>query len=290
MVNNVKRTALFSFKLMKRSLLTLFFCLFSLHITALDPRQPIHHYLLDEWTGHAGLQNLSIYNIIQSADNFLWIETFGDIMRFDGNRFTEVDALILPFSKYNAETIYNLLLNDREGTLWLEGDKGLIKYRDNRFNEFIPLKSFPWEDFSLAVQDSWGNFWLGTSGGNLYCFKFKNRKLIEYGPGKGIPGTGISSILEDKHGNLWVAALESGIFKLKDGRFYPVNIKGITKKDTVTWLYEDRGGVLWIATSKGLFRKNNDEITLFTGKPGQTNILSKHKRITHIRHHVYYRG
>jgi ligand-binding sensor domain-containing protein/AraC-like DNA-binding protein len=251
------------------SLLSLFFSLFSLHMSALDPRQPIHYYLLDEWTGHSGLQNLSIYNIIQSADTFLWIETFGDIMRFDGHRFTPVDELILPYSRYNVETIYNLLLNDREGALWLEGDEGLIKYQDNRFKEYIPLKSFPWEDFSLAVQDSWGNFWLGTTGGNLYCLK--NHKLIEYGPGKGIPGIGISSILEDKHGNLWVAALESGVFKLKNGRFHQVNITGITKKDTVTWLFEDRSGVLWIATSKGLFRKKDDKITLFTTKNGLSN-------------------
>jgi ligand-binding sensor domain-containing protein/AraC-like DNA-binding protein len=240
-------------------------------MAALDPKQPIYHYLLDEWSGtkNSGLKNLSIYNIVQSSDHFLWVEIDDDVVRFDGFRFTPANELLLPHSKLQPENVFNILLNDRDGTLWLEGDKGLIKYRDNQFKEFIPLKSFPWEDFSIAVEDSWGNFWLGTLGGNVYRLSnLKKPQLTEYGTEKGFPGAGISSILEDKHGNLWVAAYERGIFKLKDDRFEPVNIKGITAKDTVNWLYEDRSGSLWIATSKGLFRKTDDESILFNSKNG----------------------
>lgn len=243
--------------------------LLPLQMTALDPGQSIDHYLLDEWAENSGLPNLSIYNIVQSSDHFLWIEIDGDIVRFDGHRFTPSHELIMPLSKYKPEVIYNILLEDREGTLWLEGDKGLIKYRDNQFKEFLPLKSFPWEDFSLAVEDSWGNFWLGTTGENLY--QFKNKKLIRFGPEKGIPGNGISSILEDKHGNLWVAAYEDGVFKLKGDQFYPENITGLKEKDTVNWLIEDQSGALWIATSKGLARKKGDEISWFTMKNGLTS-------------------
>ena len=207
----MKKTVGLKHRLIKFFLASFFSCLLPLQMTALDPKQPIDHYLLDEWAENSDLPNLSIYNIVQSSDHFLWIEIDGDVVRFDGHRFTPSHQLIMPLSHYNPEVIYNILFNDKEGTLWLEGDEGLIKYRDNQFKEFFPLKSFPWEDFSLAVEDSWGNFWLGTAGENLY--QLKNKKLIRFGPEKGIPGNGISSILEDKHGNLWVAAFEEGIFR-----------------------------------------------------------------------------
>jgi hypothetical protein len=40
-----------------------------LQIAALDPKQPIDHYLLDEWAKNSDLPNLSVYNIIQSSDH-----------------------------------------------------------------------------------------------------------------------------------------------------------------------------------------------------------------------------
>jgi ligand-binding sensor domain-containing protein/AraC-like DNA-binding protein len=256
-------------RLIKLFMASFFSCLLPLQIAALDPKQPIDHYLLDEWAENSDLPNLSIYNIIQSSDHFLWIEIDDDVVRFDGHRFTPSHELKMPLSRYRPEVIYNILMEDREGTLWLEGDEGLIKYRDNQFKEFFPLKSFPWEDFSLAVEDSWGNFWLGTAGENLY--QLKNKKLIRFGPEKGMSGNGISSIMEDKHGNLWVAAYEDGIFKLRDGKFYPENIPGLKEKDTVNWLIEDFSGSIWIATSKGLVQKKGDEITWFTTKNGLTS-------------------
>ncbi|MCP5046696.1 MAG: helix-turn-helix domain-containing protein [bacterium] len=267
----MKRAAVLMHLVIKLSLIIYLVFPAPTRLAALDPKQPIDHYLLDEWNGtkNSGLTNLSIYNIIQSSDHFLWFEIYGDVVRFDGLRFTPANQLILPHSKHAPQEVYNILLNDKDGTLWLEGDKGLIKYRDNQIEAFIPLDSFPWDDFSLAVEDSWGNFWLGTMGGSLYRLSnLKKPRLTEYGTDKGLPGTGISSILEDKHGNLWVAAFENGIFKLKDNRFEQVKIKGLTAKDTVTWLYEDRSGAMWIATSKGLFREKDDEIVLFTTENG----------------------
>jgi hypothetical protein len=40
-----------------------------LQLAALDPKQPIDHYLLDEWAENSDLPNLSVYNIIQSSDH-----------------------------------------------------------------------------------------------------------------------------------------------------------------------------------------------------------------------------
>jgi len=123
----MKKTEDLRHRLFKLFLAGFFSCLLPLQIAALDPAQPIDHYLLDEWAENSDLPNLSIYNIIQSSDHFLWIEIDGDVVRFDGHRFTPSHQLIMPLSQYNPEVIYNILFNDKEGTLWLEGDEGLIK-------------------------------------------------------------------------------------------------------------------------------------------------------------------
>lgn len=241
-------------------------CLFSTLAEALDPRQPVLHYISNKWDQDAGLKSLSVYHILQSTDHFIWVETNDGVYRFDGRQFTPAAQLYLPYSSYVPEMIFSILLEDREGVLWLEGIGGIVQYRDNRFTGFIPLEIFPWDDFSMALEDSWGNIWLGSITGNL--LRLNKGKLIEYGKGKGIPGTGISCIIEDKHGSLWVAALQGGIFKLKDDAFIPVTIDGLGKDHRVTWLYEDRAGTMWIGTQKGLAAKTENRVTWYTTRDG----------------------
>lgn len=239
----------------------------------LDPQQPVDRYILDEWDETNGLDFLTIYDINQSSDGFLWLEGPDTVARFDGRRFTPAGKLMLPYSKHKPQYFFCIFLKDKEGAFWLTGDKGMIKYRDNRFEEYVPIKKFPWEEFNMAIEDSWGNFWMGTMGGYLYSYK--NKKLTVFGnEGKEKHLTkhltGISCILEDSRGQLWVST-DLGVFIMKSGKLTRAKIKGMDEETPVTWLYEDKGGRFWIGTKKGLALEKNDTVRWFTVDHGLTD-------------------
>ena len=45
-------------------------------------------YLLDSWTTANGLPQNSVNDIVQTRDGYIWLATFGGLVRFDGVRFT----------------------------------------------------------------------------------------------------------------------------------------------------------------------------------------------------------
>lgn len=44
-------------------------------------------FRFDSWTTDNGLPQISVNSILQTADGFLWVATFGGLARYDGLRF-----------------------------------------------------------------------------------------------------------------------------------------------------------------------------------------------------------
>lgn len=264
-VNRIKRVSVYN---AIGGVLLVFFFLNPLLLPALDPEQPIDNYLLEHWTTRSGLPNMSVYNICQSSDDYMWIDTEEEVVRFDGRRFTYGYSLRPPASQLTPPDVWATLFTDHDGMLWLSGKGRMILYRDNRYVQAIPFKKkFDFDAVHMATRDSSGNVWLGMGEGILYCMR--GGEMVEYGPEQGIPGHGISCVMEDKSGQLFVAAFREGIFKLGNDRFSSVTIEGLDPATApVNWLYQDRSGAMWIATGNGLIRKDGDDIRHFSTADG----------------------
>ena len=48
----------------------------------------------DVWTTENGLPQNSINDIVQTRDGFLWLATYGGLVRFDGTRFVVFDRSV----------------------------------------------------------------------------------------------------------------------------------------------------------------------------------------------------
>jgi len=239
--------------------------LLPLTLNALDPETPIKHCQLDEWTERSNLPGHSVYNVVQASDGFLWLDCSAGVVRFDGRNFTPVHQLDTTHTIILPKDYVNIFMADENGTLWMGKNGGhMIQYRDGEFKPLLtdrPLPAGTW----TASKDSYGNIWLGTARG-LYCYQ--KGKVIEYGPEKGLPGHDISSIIEDRCGRLWVSSYHDGLYRLKEGRFSRVAVHGIDRTTSVNWLYEDRSGIIWIGTNKGLFMKKGKGLTRLTTADG----------------------
>ncbi|NZA28524.1 hypothetical protein H0E84_19300 [Luteimonas sp. SJ-92] len=134
------------------------------------------------YTADDGLPQSGVNAIVQSADGYLWIGTFGGLVRFDGSRF----------ETFRADT-------GLRGAEAPEGDR-----------------AGPGSDRILALhEDDAGRLWIGTQDAGLSVFEDGTfRQLPACGD-----TCQIGAIVQDRRGTIWLASNE-GIFSVDpaDGR------------------------------------------------------------------------
>ena len=81
----------------------------------------------DSWTTENGLPQNSVNDILQTRDGYLWLATFGGLVRFDGVRFVIFDRSTPGIGSQRIRALHQ----DRNGTLWAATEDGmLIRYSD----------------------------------------------------------------------------------------------------------------------------------------------------------------
>src|SRR5271165_587698 len=53
---------------------------------------PVPPYLIRSWQTEEGLPQNSVTALVQTRDGYLWLGTYGGLVRFDGVRFTVFDS------------------------------------------------------------------------------------------------------------------------------------------------------------------------------------------------------
>jgi ligand-binding sensor domain-containing protein/tRNA A-37 threonylcarbamoyl transferase component Bud32 len=219
------------------------------------------------FTTREGLADNVVFPIYEDIKRNLWIGTNNGLNRLkDGKmlHFTTRDGL----NNDVIDTIYE----DRRGRLWVGTDDGvtLLKILKNRV---VKQKEFLRKHFILGLNgDSAGNVWAGTNRGLYRLNAEKNRVEKFYPPElKKINANFLNFAFEDSKKNLWVSTYRYGLAKYNNGfqGFY-------TEKDglasgSVSCIYEDGDGVLWIGTISGLSRYADGTFTSFTRKDGLFN-------------------
>src|SRR6267143_1099949 len=172
------------------------------------------------------------------------------------------------------------MTQDPHGYMWFSAQRGKCIYRYDgiRFTVFRHDDSNPNSLGGTGVNsvyaDNTGLIWIGLVDGldqyNPATGIFKHYRHVPNDPGS-LEGGGrlnVAPVLKDKLGRIWICT-DNGLDRLdeKTGKFFhyrnePANPKSLSCN--IVWnIYEDRQGVIWIATgypwfSKGLKTKNQD--------------------------------
>jgi signal transduction histidine kinase/ligand-binding sensor domain-containing protein len=122
-------------------------------------------YVLRAWQTEDGLPQNSISAIVETADGFLWVGTYGGIARFDGARFETFDTTNTPGL---ADTQIVSLFAAADGALWIGHYSGdVTRYAAGVFTP-VPSQS-PNRNQSVAAIgcDRSGRYWLLRHNGVL---------------------------------------------------------------------------------------------------------------------------
>jgi len=212
-------------------------------------------YLHKTWTTEDGLPQSSVTAIAQTRDGYLWLGTFGGLVRFDGVKFTVFDTGNSPGLRSNRVII---LFEDRAGALWIGTEHGgLTRYAQGRFMTFTTNDGLPDDWVHGMSDDREGALWVCTPKG---IARFNQGRFTTYTVPGLDPGI-IARFQEGRDGRFWLPTKKT-LFRFENGRLDTFPVPANIPFETVLAFKEARDGSLWVSSDRALYRFHERRFTL----------------------------
>jgi len=185
--------------------------------------------------------------VFQDSRGRIWVSTISGLGYLENDRFVPIRAV-------PGGGVYSIA-EDTAGNLWIANQEaGLIQLSHESIVQQIPWAKLGHSDYCVALaQDPLqGGLWLGFLNGGVTYFS-DGQVRASYGPADGLGGGYVKGLQLDPEGALW-AATESGLSRLKNGRFATLTSKNGLPCDAVQWVMEDDDHSFWLYMACGLVR------------------------------------
>ncbi len=207
-----------------------------------------------------GLSHNNIYGVFQDSKDRIWIGTKGyGINYFKDNKFytlTTRDGL-------SSDSVVSFA-EDQSGAMWfgtLGG--GINRFKNGRFEVFDPRRGVLNNSFRAIYADPEGRILAGSTKGDI--LEFRNEKFTSIADVK----SRVNTLLKDSRGNLWAGTFGGGLYRVNgNDKIEVFNEKKGLSNNIVTCIHEDKHGILWIGTIKGLNRFQDGKISILWKKDG----------------------
>lgn len=225
-------------------------------LQALDPAVSISQYHKQYWQVEQGLPHNYVYSLVAAPNAHLHVATAEGLVRFDGLAFA-------PFNT-GAESLVShrwisALLATKGGSLWagtFDGDlfelaDGLVKARHALGGSIFDL-----------IEDGEGAIWISTRNG---VYRLAAGKLGKQNELRAPSETSWNVLFHDGAGQLWVVTRD-GLFQRRGDDFVRYAANEAERGEILT-ARRTRNGVLWLGTSRGLYRLS-DRVSAVAGVAG----------------------
>ncbi|MEI9865987.1 MAG: two-component regulator propeller domain-containing protein [Limisphaerales bacterium] len=203
-------------------------------------------YFPRSWKTDNGLPDNAVTAVVQTHDGYLWIGTYGGLVRFDGVHFTVFNSASTPGLQSDRVTS---LYEDAHGALWIGHERGdLTCYRNGKFESQDVHETGVRRKIPAISADQAGDVWMLNEEGTLV--------RARDGLTCSLPNNdGVAQMVRDSRGKLWVTS-GGQLASVENGRLTMLT----TTNDAngigyyVLGLCPSRDGGLWIV-SDGQVRK-----------------------------------
>lgn len=168
----------------------------------------LQNWIVYEYNETNGLPTGEANTVLQTKDGYVWIGSYGGLIRYDGTTFRNYSTEdAIPSSSIRA------LYEDSRGRLWVgTNDRGVYLYENKEFihceyeneQDFLSVRSF--------AEDSAGNLYVGTTSG---LARIEDNRLFVVNDAA--CGMTVYSLAVDENDILW-ACIDDGIAMLLDSK------------------------------------------------------------------------
>lgn len=201
----------------------------------------------DSWTIESGLPQNSVNDITQTPDGYLWLATFGGLVRFDGIRFEVFDRSVDGVGSLRVRTLHV----DRAGVLWAATEDGmLIRHREGRFHTFTREDGLPQSGALRIEEDAAGRLWITWHD---VVTRYDGARFVNFGPGDFPRGVRSHASLRFPAGPtvVWWSLDADGLHCLRAGEVRTCLPRHELPSAEIAGVTADWKGGIWVTTSGG---------------------------------------
>jgi ligand-binding sensor domain-containing protein len=212
------------------------------------------------------LPSKNVQSIFQDSKGWMWFGTDKGVARFNGTDFKSSTGTGTAYEQLAGEDVRSIA-EAQSGAMWLATSRGVRRMLKSGADLEMMLDG---RDARQVSVDSRGNIWAATANG---AFKFDGRDFVSIDESRGLPSNDVRAIAEDNGGKVWVATA-AGLAVLDGDRVQRVTEpsggeRGAQARDDAAAgaaisdaqaIFVDQAGVVWLATSKGLFSFDGNRI------------------------------
>jgi signal transduction histidine kinase/ligand-binding sensor domain-containing protein len=173
------------------------------------------------------------------GDGVYWFDAKGGFTRLSGGK------------ELSHNTILSLVM-DREGCLWVgTNGGGLNRVRRQVFGVLAASQGLTVQS---VCEDESGGLWIGYNGEEVQ--RWSTNGLQMFTVRARIGELAVRSVFGARDQKVWAGTYGGGLFQLQDGRFQSVpfneTLSGLVT--SISAIYQDRHGMLWVGAKDGLAR------------------------------------
>ncbi len=191
-----------------------------------------------------------INDINKDTEGNLWISTIGSgVIKLNPK---SKEYKIYSINEKLSDIVFSTYI-DKDNKVWFITDLGIKYY--NAINDsfiFFKPKGFPFFEYTSMTQDSWGNYWFGTTSQGIVNYQIKDSTSTVFGLSDGLKSNFITALISN-NGSIWAATWEGGIVYIKDKEVISITDKNGLSGNKVRSLFIGRESILWAGIQdKGL--------------------------------------
>ncbi|UTW64501.1 histidine kinase [bacterium SCSIO 12741] len=222
--------------------------------------------VLTRLTRRTGLSGNLIRAFEPDHNGLLWVGTYGNGVCAVGTdrivSFNDILGL--------EDAVITDLLCDQKGRMWISTtEQGVCRWnpRDSSVVYLTERDGLANNHTRSLLRDSWGNFWMGTSGGGVS--RYSGQLFKYYSTRSGLPANYIYSLFPDLNNHLWITSSDKEIARFDGTSFIPYGIdSGFPGLKTKT-VFQTSDSLMWFGTEgEGLYTYDGDTVISYRLKNG----------------------
>jgi ligand-binding sensor domain-containing protein len=212
---------------------------------------PQYRNIVRNYGAEQGFSQTAVNALLQGQDGYLWIGTFGGLVRFDGNKFTTLRATHGKLAQDpknsggpSSDRIV-ALREDARGRIWIgTEDAGLSLYDHGRFRQ-LPICGGTCKVNSISPQAG-QTLWVTTNEGLLRIAIDSLHSVLIREPTARV----YSAVAIGSDGHVYLS--ESG--KLRKVVGDSITTVALPREVVVVWQMLAAGKYIWVVTDKGVYQ------------------------------------
>ncbi|MEX0609539.1 MAG: two-component regulator propeller domain-containing protein [Balneolaceae bacterium] len=219
------------------------------------------NYVITQYSLEDGLPQSSVNDIIQTSDGYMWMATFGGLVRFDGNSFTTFNRANTPGMR--SERVMSLF-EQSNGTIWISTEDGLIKRENDQFTPYVLIVESQIFAPSVMDESTNGQFWLVARG---QPFRYDQNRFVK------VPITEDKTLADEAVANqneIWLAFGKKVLRTLGNSVVLVYDFENELESNIIDFIeYPKNSGTYFLGTDgNGVARFSEGEFTHYNEEDG----------------------